>query len=221
MYSFFKSGCFSFLFAILSLSSLGQTKKTEGQSGYRPLIQFSGVIVGSDSLKPIPFTSLIIKNTQRGTIGDYYGYFSLVVQTRDTIEFAALGYKPGYFIIPDTLTSNKYSLIEVLRPDTVLLKEAIIYPWPTPEQFRKAFLDLNLPNDDLLRAENNLEQERMRERMMGVPADASLNYKYTMQQQYSKLYYAGQYPSINLFNPIAWSKFIKAWQNGDFKNKDK
>lgn len=207
-------------FMLTSLSLFSQAPKAvPWQPDTRPLIQFSGVVVG-DSLEPIPFTSLIVKNSNRGTISDFFGYFSFVAQTSDTIVFSAIGYKTALFVIPDTLTSNKYSLIEVLRQDTVYLKEAIIYPWPTPDQFKKAFLELNMPDDDLARANNNLARAQMRERMTGTPADGSLNYKYQMQEQYSKLYYAGQYPSISLLNPVAWSKFIKAWQNGDFKKKD-
>src|SRR5688572_10074515 len=105
---FIKTTAFSFLFTALFFSAQGQTKKTEWQPDKRPLIQFSGVVVSSDSLEPIPFTSLIVKNTSRGTIGDYFGYFSFVAQTLDTIEFSAIGHKRGFFVIPDTLTGNKY-----------------------------------------------------------------------------------------------------------------
>lgn len=209
-----------FLSLLFCFSFAQNNNKVEQQNNNRPLIQFSGVVVGSDSLDPIPFTSLIIKNTNRGTIGDYFGYFSFVAQTSDTVEFAALGYKRAFFVIPDSLVGNKYSLIEVLQRDTIFLKETLIFPWPTPDQFKKAFLELNLPDDDMARANYNLAQEQMRERIKGTPADASLNYKFTMQEQYSKLYYAGQYPSVNLLNPVAWSKFIKAWQNGEYKKKD-
>ena len=54
------------------------------------LVQFSGVIVTFDSLKPIPFSSIMIKNTNRGTVSDYYGFFSFVAKMKDTIEFTAL-----------------------------------------------------------------------------------------------------------------------------------
>ena len=44
------------------------------------LVQFSGVIVSAQGLKPVSFTSIMIKNSHRGTICDYYGYFSLVLE---------------------------------------------------------------------------------------------------------------------------------------------
>lgn len=183
------------------------------------LIQFSGVVIEGDDLRPVPYTSIIVKNTYRGTISDYFGYFSFVAKENDTIEFSAIGFVPAQYIIPDTLTSNTYSLIQVLRKDTIYLKVTEVYPWPSKEQFKQAFLDLKLDEDDLARATKNMDRSDLKEQMVGMAMDASLNYKYSSQQYQSQLYYAGQYPPNNLLNPIAWAKFIKAWKNGDFKKK--
>ena len=191
------------------------------QNENRDLIQFSGVVVSGDSLRPVPFTSIMIKNTSRGTVADYYGFFSFVAKIKDTIEFTSMGYKRSHYLIPDTLKGNHYSLIQMLSGDTILLRETVIYPWPTQEQFREAFLKLNIPDDDLERAKKNLERADMKERMNSKGMDGSLNYKYAMQQKQSQLYYVGQYAPNNLLNPIAWAKFIQAWQNGDFKKKQK
>jgi len=38
-------------------------------------IQFSGIVVTADSLKPIPFVNILIKDTWRGTVTDLYGFF--------------------------------------------------------------------------------------------------------------------------------------------------
>ena len=190
------------------------------QNHYKDLVQFSGVIVTGDSLKPIPFTSIIIKGTYRGTISDYYGFFSFVAQKTDTIEFSCLGFKKAHYIIPDTLSGNKYSLIQMMSGDTILLRETIIYPWPTQEQFKNAFLRLNIPDDDLERAKKNLARAEIKEKYENLAMDGSMNYKYAMQQKSSQLYYAGQAVPNSLLNPIAWAKFIQAWQNGDFKRKE-
>lgn len=202
------------LFFNFMIASYGQVDTA------RKLIQFSGVVVSGDSLAPVPFTNIIIKNTQRGTMSDYYGFFSFVAHEKDTIEFSSVGYKKSGFIIPDTLTTNRYSLIQMMTRDTILLKETVIYPWPTKEQFKEAFLNLHIPADDYERAMKNLERAEMKERMESMPMDGSGNYKWQMQQYQSRLYYAGQYPSITLLNPIAWSQFIQAWRNGEFKKKE-
>lgn len=212
---------FALLFLVLgSIFTAKAQNKVAWQDGQRNLVQFSGVIVEGDSLRPIPFTSIIVKNSNRGTISDYFGYFSFVAKEKDTIQFSAIGYNDAFFIIPDTLTTDKYSLIQVLKSDTVHLPAAVVYPWPTKDQFKDAFLHLQLSDDDILRADRNMARADMKERMAGMAMDADMNFRYSQQQYQSRLYYAGQYPPNNLLNPIAWAKFIKAWKNGDFKKKN-
>lgn len=208
------------LTVFIPLLASAQKKTVPWQDGKHDLVQFSGVVVEGDSLKPIPYTSIIVQNGHRGTISDYFGYFSFVAQEGDTLEFSAIGYISAFFIIPDTLTNNKYSLIQVLKMDTISLPMTNVYPWPSAPDFKKAFLALQLPEDDITRADRNMARSDSKERMTGMAMDASLNYKYRMQQYQSKLYYAGQLPPNNLLNPIAWAKFIKAWKNGDFKKKN-
>jgi hypothetical protein len=199
-----------FLFCGLSLYS--QHNKSQ-------YIQFSGVVVDGEDLKPIPFTNILIKNTFRGTVSDYYGFFSIVAKQGDTIEFSFVGYKNAQYIIPDSLNENRYSLIQMLFSDTILLKETVIYPWPTKEQFKDAFLNLRVPDDDMDRAMRNLSYAALKEGFETMPMDGSQNYKHQMQLHQNRLYYAGQLPPNNLLNPLAWSKFIQAWKNGDLKRK--
>lgn len=198
--------------------SIGQTADTKSKN--RELIQFSGVVVSSDSLQPIPFASVFIQTIRRGTMTDYYGFFSFVAMKGDTINFQYIGYKPASYIIPDSLKEDRYSLIQVLKRDTILLKEALVYPWPSKEEFKRAFLDLKIPQDDYQRALRNLELAEVKAVQDQVPFDGSMNYKLAMQQQQSRLYSSGQFPTNNLFNPLAWAAFIKAWQDGAFKKKD-
>lgn len=197
--------CFPFLF-------FAQNKKNK-------LIQFSGVVVESDSLKPLPFTSIIVKGTNHGTVSDYYGFFTLVASAGDEIEFVTVAYKEASYKIPDTLSATSYSIIQVLRRDTVDLPSVSIYPWPTKEEFKRAFLKLDVATSDFDRAAKNLNEQEMIELAKGIQMDAQSNYRYAMQQQYTRLYYAGQYPPNNLLNPVAWAKFIKSWKEGKLKRK--
>ncbi len=185
------------------------------------LVQLSGIIVTGDSLSPVPYTGVMLKHSNRGTVSDFYGFFSIVAQPGDEIEFSSIGYKKTIYRIPDSLNENRYSLIQILNRDTVLLSMAVIYPWPTKEQFKQAFIDLKIPDTDMDHARRNLALERMRDEAERVEMDGSLNSKHVLQQRQSKLYYAGQLPPNNLLNPIAWAQFIQAWKEGKFKNKDK
>lgn len=186
----------------------------------KKLVQFSGVVVTSDSLHPVPFTNIIIKGTSRGTVSDYFGFFSFVAKKGDTVRFSSIGFKTQDFIIPTDLKESRYSMIQSLITDTLQLREALIYPWPTKEEFKQAFVELDLVDDDLERAKKNLDDKVLADLAEDLEMDGSLNFKVAAQQRSYQLYYAGQLPPNNLLNPIAWSKFIQAWKNGDFKRKD-
>ncbi len=205
-----------FLFFSLMGFSIAQA-----QTNDEDLIQFSGVVITGDSLSPVPFTNVIVEQSARGTMTDYYGYFSFVAQKGDSILFSAVGYERARFVIPDTLSSNKYSLIQIMRTDTIQLQETVVYPWPTREQFKEAFLAMELPDTDYERAQRNLQQADMIARMDAAMPSGGETFKYSMNEYQSQIYYAGQAPPQNIFNPIAWTQFIQAWKDGDFKSERK
>jgi len=138
----------------------------------KKLVQFSGVVVDNDSLKPIPFTSILVKGTNHGTVSDFYGFFTLVASVGDTIEFFSVAYKDGIYKIPDTLQAAHYSIIQVLKKDTIGLPAVTIYPWPSRDEFKKAFLKLDVPSTDYDRAQKNMEESEMRELAKGISMDA-------------------------------------------------
>jgi len=199
---------------ILSVVTVSAQEATD-----KNVVQFSGVVVDNDSLLPLPYTHIRVKNSSLGTVCDFYGFFSIVALKGDTVVFSNLGYHKNEFIIPDTLSGNKYSIIHAMTRDTFQLKEVRIYPWPSFEQFKQAFMTDDIPDDDLERAKKNLSAEKLMAVAQGVPIDGSTTYKYELQNRYTQLYEAGGYPSLRLLDPIAWSKFIKAWKRGDFKKK--
>ena len=211
------------LFFLIGLFTIGLTFAQESGSTEQEknnLIQFSGVVVTMDSLSPVPFTNIIIKNTSRGTVSDYYGYFSFVAQPLDTLVFSSIGFKDSEFIVPDDLEGNRYSLIHSMLQDTVELDEIEIFPWPTPAQFKEAFLALELPDDDIEVMRKNLSADLLAEKAAAMPMNGSLNFKWENLQRANQLYFAGQYRPNNLLNPIAWAQFIQALKRGDFKKKD-
>tara|TARA_B110000046_G_scaffold57595_2_gene64416 strand:+ start:93485 stop:94114 length:630 start_codon:yes stop_codon:yes gene_type:complete len=203
-----------FLFICICLNSVWAQKEDDN------LIQFSGIVVTMDSLSPVPFATIMVTNTSRGTVSDYYGYFSFVAQANDTLIFSSIGFKDSDFIVPNDLEGNRYSLIHSMLRDTVKLDEVEIFPWPTPAQFKEAFLALDLPDDDLDIMRRNLSEDLIADKAAAMPMGGSLNFKFQNQQRANQLYFAGQYRPNNLLNPIAWAQFIQAWKRGDFKKKD-
>jgi hypothetical protein len=207
-------------YSIVLITLIFSSFFTAAQSDEFKLVQLSGVVVSEDSLEAVPFTTIRIKNSSHGTISDVYGYFSLVAAMGDTIQFSSIGYQSTEFEVPDTLSGNRYSMIQILVSDTVLLKEYTVYPWPSREQFKQAFLNLDIPDDDIALARKNIERAKLKAMFSTLPNDPGENFNYQMQQVQTQLYYTGQYPPITLLNPFAWAQFIESWKRGDFKKKN-
>lgn len=184
-------------------------------------VQVSGMVVDGDSLTGVPFVSVLVKGTKRGTVTDFYGFFTVVAEPGDELQFFSLNHKNGVYKLDDTLSLKHYYIIQKLLKDTIQLSAIDVYPWPTKEEFKQAFLNLDLSETDYERASKNLARNELSAMERNLKMDSQANYRYAMQQYLTKVYTAGQYPAINLLNPIAWAQFIDAWRSGKFKNKDK
>lgn len=183
----------------------------------KKLIQFSGT-VKDELLQPLPFSHVLILNDYRGAITNNFGTFSLVAKESDSILISSVGYKTKYIVIPDHLPSKFFIQDIILEVDTLVIAEANIYPWKTYEEFKDAFVNLKLPNDDTERARRNIALIRTQIIMDHEPS-ARANFHAIMQKQYEQTFIQGQYPSYQILNPFAWAKFFKALKRGDFKSK--
>jgi hypothetical protein len=192
---------------------LSSTKAQE-----KKLVQLTGTIK-NELLQPIPFAQILVLNNYRGAISNNFGNFSLVVEEADSVLISSVGYKTKYIQIPTDLPTKFYNVDILLRVDTLAIREARIYPWKSYEEFREAFVNLNLPTDDMERARRNIALIRTQIIMDHEPS-ARANFRYIMEQQYQQTFIQGQNPSYQLLNPFAWAKFFKALKRGDFKSKD-
>lgn len=183
------------------------------------LIQLSGVVVSSDSLQEMPYAAVYNRSVRRGTMADIYGFFSLVVQPGDTIMFRYYGHKPSSYIVPDTLTDERYSIIHMMEVDTMEIDEVIIYPWPSKEAFAQAFITMNPYDDALMRVQKQLSGQSLAELSRMVPNDASLSFGNVTNQQNTRLYTMGQSPVNNLMNPFAWASFLQKWRSGELQRQ--
>ena len=186
-----------------------------------PLLQISGVVLDEDSLTPIPFVSVLVKGTKRATVSDVYGFFTLVANRGDELQFSSMTHKSRSYKVADTSRLKYRYIIQVLTKDTVELPVVDVFPWPSKDDFKRAFLALDLNETDAERADRNLTREELSylERTQG--ASAVENYKYVMQAYYTKVYTSGQSPQNNLLNPLKWAEFITAWRQGKFSSKKK
>ena len=201
-----------FLFLVTGLISCSFAQENE-----KKVIQFSGYVLTPDTLMGIPFVTIQINNSSRGTISNREGFFSFAANVGDTVNFRSIGFENSYYYIPTSLQTNKYSIVKLLSTDTYYIDTVTVYPWPSKEMFKQAFLSLEIEENDVDRAMKNLEREYLKEMGENMAMDASENANYYLRSEAQKYYYAGQAPPQNIFNVFAWAQFIEAWKRGDFR----
>ena len=216
----FMSRRLAFYFLLTTLFLLSGT--VEGQflipKDDKDLIQFSGAIRNLQH-RPVSNVNIVILNRARGTTGDRRGIFSFVVQPNDTVLFSHIGYKPTIHIIPDSLNIQHYPSDIFLVSDTFELAEVKIFPWKTYQQFKEAFIALEIPDDDEQRAYRNIALIKTQIKVNDTYGSPNMNFREVMKQQYNQLYYEGQYPYYTVFDPLRWAEFFDALKKGDFKRE--
>jgi hypothetical protein len=185
------------------------------------LVQFSGIVRDLQH-QPLPDVNIIILNDRRGTTSDLRGMFSFVVHPNDTILFSHMGHKGTIHVIPDSLGGQQYPADIFMVSDTFQLAEVRIYPWKTYQEFKEAFLALDLPDDDEQRAYQNIAliKTQIRLNRDGMEPSPTVNFREVMRQEYNQLYTAGQSPYYTIFDPLRWARFFESLRRGDFKQDD-
>jgi len=183
------------------------------------LVQFSGMVRDLRH-RPLAHVNIIIVNEKRGTTTDRRGMFSFVVRPSDTILFSHMGHKGTIHLIPDSIGGQQYPADIFMVSDTFHLAEVRIYPWKTYQEFKEAFLALELPDDDEKRAYHNIALIKTQIKMNDHGPSPNINFREVMKQEYNQLYTAGQYPYYTIFDPMRWAKFFESLKRGDFKQDD-
>lgn len=183
------------------------------------VVQLYGVVMSADSLKALPSVSIVVRGRNQGTISSEQGVFSIPILRGDIIEFTSVGYKPKLVTIPQNLVGNEQSMIQLMVEDTVYLPATIIKKRPSREEFERDFVNAQVPDDQQEIARQNVSESNRRALLAVYPRDGREASNYYLKQSAQKYYSAGQLPPQNIFNPLAWAEFIKAWKQGDFKSK--
>ncbi len=203
------------------LVAFGLTNKLLAQGNEKAVI-FTGIVVGGAKSEPLPGAYVFNSSAGRGTIANESGYFILSVFPGDSIVFSYVGFKKQYHIIPKKIEQS-YSAIVDLKEDVKLLAEVKVYPYPTEELFKEAFVNYILPDAkdrENLAKNTNDRSMAMLAHTMGMGASA--NYRNFMNNQQNAVINRGFTNSIStaLMNPIAWMSFIQSVKKGDLTRKD-
>ena len=184
------------------------------------VVQLYGVVMTADSLKAIPYASIVVKNKGRGTITNNDGVFSIAVNKGEHITFTCIGFKDRTILIPKNLEGNQYSVIQLMVNDTNFLPATILKPRPTRAQFERDFVNAKVDDDLYETARKNTSESQKRIILASLPRDGKEAVGASLTNQASKYYYSGQLPPMNILNPAAWKSFIDSWKRGDYKSKN-
>lgn len=185
--------------------------KVVAQEPSKKVIQFTGVVFGSDSTSVVPGTHVYIPKSGRGTTTNPYGFFSLPVLEGDSVIFSAVGFKRAYFIVPKHDGESSLRVIISLQDDITFLEEVEIRPYPTESMFKEALISMELPDQkQYANIYQWLNSQVMTQAYQDLPASPNANHQYYMQQQ--RQAYINRYspPQNQLLNPFAWANFINS-----------
>lgn len=205
---------------LLSLFFFSRPAHAQFETVKDSVVQLYGIVMTADSLVGIPAVSVSIRGTNRGTISNSQGVFSIVALKGDVVEFSHVSFKPKTVIVPRNIEGNQYNIVQLMVEDTVYLPATIIKPKPSPEQFARDFVNTKVPDDDIEIARQNNSAAKRRVLMQYTPADGSGATALQFRNVANRAVYQGQIPPMNIFNPAAWSEFIKSWKRGDYKRKN-
>lgn len=189
------------------------------------IVEVSGVILSrSDQqrLQYVPFATVAVKNTNRGTYANWEGMFSIVVKKGESLSFTAIGFGEFILNIPVDFEGMYYSAVIELEQKDVNLAEVVVFPWPDRDNFRAEFLAMQpteaMKLEDI--AQGNLNRRKMFEMNKNMGMDATENATYYLQKQASSYSYMGQGQPMPILSPVAWSQFFRQWQNSKKKKKN-
>ncbi len=196
---------------------------TKAYSQEKKIIQIRGLITNTQN-DVLSYAFIYDQLAKKGYLANDKGEFNIFVERGSELTFSHIGHKKAGYTIPLIGNSEIFFLRIKLSSDTVFLKEITIFPWKTYQQFIQAFINTQIPNDDITRAEKNIEI--MKSQLATMEDDdyfqsASVAYKINQQRMASDLYWKGQTQPMQIFNIMAWQEFIKYIREGKFKNPNK
>ena len=203
-----------FLVFITVFCGISHTANSQSKGN---LIQLTGIIVAGEYAHGVPGAFIYAPKTGRGGSTNQIGYFSLPAMGGDTLVVKAIGFKQQYYIVPNV--TEKASVVITITADAQYLPMVEIFPWPTEQLFKEAFLALELDQTHKDYAAQNLNDMVLRRMLINLKDDGSMNHRYFLNQQYSQRAGAGV-QQFGLLDPFAWKRFIESSKKDGLKQQE-
>ncbi|MFD2144237.1 hypothetical protein [Mucilaginibacter antarcticus] len=196
------------------------TATAHGQISDKTLVQVSGVTYNSDSVRQVvPYVNITNLRTGRQVyISNYLGYFSFTAHEQDSLRFTSVGYNPATLVVPSGVNNQSMVISVKLQAQIINLPMVRIFPWATVDEFRKSFLALKIPDDDLETAKKNLSMESIQAMRASMPRTGREGF--SIQDFHNSI--VNSHSITNpLLNPFAWGSLVRDIAAGDKANSGK
>lgn len=190
------------------------------------LVEVYGLVVTKNEsgiFEYVPFATIGVEGTTRGSYANYEGMYSIVVKKGQTITFRAVGYKEVKVEIPTDIVGLYYSLTVTLESAPIVLEEVTVFPWPDRNNLTAEFLALQPTRSMELEniAKENLSKNELIAIANATDPDGKESASYYLRQQTSDYSYQGQVAPQSIFDPLAWGKFFKQFKKKEMTEKEK
>lgn len=201
-------------FCLVSLTAFSQ--------GQDKTVLFQGRVVASSNAEFLPLAYIFNPQAGRGALSDNFGQVDMYVFPGDSLVISYIGYKKKYYIVPRD-TDLVHQVIIPMEEMTTLLREVKVFPHSSEEEFKQAFLAMELRDaKERETVRRNLEQSKLNVFALQAGMGASSNFRnfsdLMISSQANKNFFND--PMLAFTNPFAWINFIKSVKNGDLKKKD-
>lgn len=201
----------SIFFLLIGFAGFAQTPD-------KNLVQFSGIIINTDSNTVVPYVN-ITNRTVRNQIyaANYKGYFSFVAHEGDTLTFTAVGYSREAIVIPRGVMEKKFTVMVRMKQEVLNLPTVRVFPWASLDDFKREFLTMKFADDDLAIAKKNVSRESLAALASELPRDGQEMQSFNFQNNHTRLINRNmnQRMANPLLSPFAWGALIQQIIQGD------
>ncbi len=164
---------FSLVFLLLLVFTA--QSRLQAQTESANVVGIYGILMSSDTLRPIPDAQIFSRDNYLGSFSDTTGRFYITVSRNDSIMFSSLGYITEIIPVTDSLLHRKQPITFYMTLDTILIHEIVIHAFWDYETFKQMIIHMK-------------------------PAQSS--YDITEDLKRRPLLYKARRGSFNLFSPI-------------------
>lgn len=110
-------------------------------------VEVVGLVIDKETKEPIPFVHIYTPSLSQGTATNEQGTFLININPLDTLIFSSVGFDKYRFTLTPSEIRNRYEITIELNFKTYQLETVNVTAFKNYESFKKAIVDLNVPNE--------------------------------------------------------------------------